>query len=181
MKYIFDFDDVIFYTTRNRKEHMFRVVEEAGVPLVKIEEYYRVERVNLFSLKKMLQHFSLPEDLYQKIMSKSKKFVNTDVFEFIKKIDKDDKYLVTYGDSEFNMEKLVHSGVKDLFYPENIFIVQGSKKEVLENICANHKDEEVVFIDDKEKEFKDLDFQKSPNLKTILYTGQRLDDVKETL
>ena len=172
MKYIFDFDDVIFHTTRHRKEHMFVLLEKAGIPLEKIEAYYKVARVNLFSLKKILEHFSVPPNLYGEIMNESKSYINKDIFEFIKKIDKKDKYIVTYGDAEFNKEKLIYSGAFELFNEQNIFIVQGSKKEIVESICTKHKDEEVIFIDDKEKEFADLDLQKYPNLKTVLYTGQ---------
>lgn len=175
MKYIFDFDDVIFHTTKYRRERIFTLIEQAGISNEKIEEYYKIARLNCFSLKNMLDHFELPVSLYQKIISESKSFVNTEILKFILKLDKNDKYIVTYGDKKFNMEKLSHSGVFDLFLPQNIFIVQGSKKKIIESICVRHKKEKVIFIDDKEKEFIDLDLNKYPNLKTILYTGQKLD------
>jgi hypothetical protein len=120
----------------------------------------------------MLKHFSIRRELYEEIMNKSQNFINKDVFKFIKKLKKDDCYIVTYGDTEFNKDKIIYSGAFDLFNPENIFIVGESKKEAVEKICAKHKDEQIIFIDDKEKEFRDLNFIKCRNLKTVLYTGQ---------
>lgn len=177
MKFIFDFDDVIFHTTRNRIEHIYSFLEKMDVPYNQITEYYKTARVNCFSLRHMLNHFSVKPELYEKIMEESKKFINHAVFEFIEKISKEDRFIVTYGDIEFNKDKIIYSGAFDLFKEENIFIVQGSKKDIVENICEKYKDEQVVFIDDKEKEFKDLDLVKFPNLKTILYTGQDLNSL----
>jgi len=174
MKYIFDFDDVIFHTTKHRKEHMFKLIEEAGVSQKQIEKYYKIAREKCFSLTHMLENFSINKNLYEEIMSESKNFINKDIFEFIRKIGKNNCYIVTYGDAEFNKDKIVHSGAFDLFNPENVFIVQGSKNDILEKICAQYKNEEVYFIDDKQKHFDELDMKNCPNLKTILYTGQDL-------
>lgn len=177
MKYIFDFDDVIFETTRHRKEHMFPLIEKAGIPLVEIEAYYKIARENCFSLKKLLSYFSLGGDLYEKIMAKSKNFINEKVVEFIKKIGKDNCYIVTYGDREFNLEKIIQSGASDLFHNQNILVVSGSKKEVIEKLCNKHAEEKVIFIDDKIKFINDLDLEKCPNLKTLLYSGQNLEEI----
>ena len=38
-------------------------------------------------------------------------------------------------------------------------------------ICEQFKDDNVVFVDDKEKRFADLDFVKYPNLRKVLYIG----------
>ena len=48
-------------------------------------------------------------------------------------------------------------------------VVADEKRELIEKICAEYKDEPILFIDDKIKHFEDLDFKKCPNLKTILY------------
>ena len=62
-----------------------------------------------------------------------------------------------------------------------IIVVPDSKKNVVERIAAVHKNEEVVFIDDKISHFEDLDFEKYPNLKTILYDEKGLEKVKEII
>ena len=124
MKFIFDFDDVIFETTPKFKERL------AGVQNNK--------------------------ELYDKLMSESPNFVNQEILKLIRKAGKENCYMVTYGDKEFQKEKIEKSGVSKLF--SEIFIVQNGKKEAVESICAKHSEEQVLFIDDKAEHFEDLDF-----------------------
>ncbi len=173
MKYIFDFDDVLFYTTRRRHEHLFPLLERAGIARGDMEEYYKKALTGYsgyFSMKELLAHFSLEEQMYEEIMRGSENFVNTELIEIVKKIGKKNCHIITYGDKEFQLDKIKRSGITPLF--SKIFIVQGGKKEIIEKICAKYKNEKVIFVDDKAHHFKDLDFKKYPNLKTILYTGQ---------
>ena len=141
MKYIFDFDDVLFETTPKFKERLLNIQNKH-------------------------------QDSYEELMKESPNFINKDILKIIKKNGKENCYLETYGDKDFQEEKITRSGVAGLF--SEIFIVQTSKKNVVEKICAQFPDEAVFFIDDKAEHFADLDFQKYPNLKTILYTGQDL-------
>ncbi len=173
MKYIFDFDDVLFHTTKSLKERIYETYEKSGVSREQIKEYVAKEDPNGFSLKKLLSYFSLPKELYDEIMDGSKDFVNEELLEIIKKIGKENCYIVTCGDEEFQKDKIKKAGL-DIFFRE-IIVVLGSKKEAVEKICEKHKDETVLFIDDKASHFGDLDFKKYPNLKTILYTGQNLE------
>jgi FMN phosphatase YigB (HAD superfamily) len=181
MKFIFDFDDVLFRSTKHRKEHLFVLLEKAGISHEKLDEYYKEAREVGFSLRDLLKHFSLGDDLYKELMSESKNYIDTDLHELIKKLGKDNCYIVTFGDKEFNSDKIFYSGTADLFHKENIFIVQGGKKEFIEEICKKHQNEEVVFIDDKAYHFKDLDFIKYPNLKTILYDEKGLEKITSLL
>ena len=106
-------------------------------------------------------------------MSKCPDFVNKKLIGIIKKLGKENCYLVTYGEHEFNKEKVERSGIASLF--SEIDIVPGSKKEIIYNICNRNKNEKVLFIDDKVKFFEDLDMTKCPNLKTILYDEHGLE------
>ena len=178
MKYIFDFDDVLFPTSKERghplfKEYQFSVIEKAGVPMSKILEYYEKERLNQFSLKKILNHFSLPGSLYQEIIAQSKNFINHEVIETVKRLGSSNCIILTYGDNEFQIDKIEQSGIAPLF--AKIIPVPGSKQETLEKLCREFKDEQVIFIDDSAKHFENLDPIKCVNLKTILYTGGPLD------
>jgi FMN phosphatase YigB (HAD superfamily) len=178
MKYIFDFDDVLFQTTRHRLEHMFIVLENAGIPKSEVEEYYKNGKngeVNRFSLKNLLTHFSLSENTYEEIMGNMEDFMNDALIKQIQKLGKKNCYLVTAGHKEFQLDKVTRSGIATFF--AEIIVASGTKKEAVEKICADFKDEEVIFIDDKKHFFKDLDFKKHPNLKTILYTGQDLSKI----
>jgi len=89
MKFIFDFDDVLFNNTRLFKEHMYLCLEKAGVSRSKAEEYYKTVRENQLNgiwLKKLLAHFSLKDDLYEKILGKSKDFINKELLLLIKNL-----------------------------------------------------------------------------------------------
>ncbi|OGI66512.1 hypothetical protein A3H53_02740 [Candidatus Nomurabacteria bacterium RIFCSPLOWO2_02_FULL_40_10] len=179
MKFIFDFDDVLFHTTKKFREHENAILEKAGISRETSMEYSKKERWNLFSLRKMLAHFSVPPELYEKIMEKSKNHVNEELREIIEKLGKPNCYLVTYGDEEFQLDKIKRSGIMPLF--SEVIVVIGSKKEAIEKICAKYKNEKVIFVDDKAKHFEDLDFIKYPNLKTILYDERGLEKLTSIL
>ena len=93
----------------------------------------------------------------------------------IKKLGKENCYIVTLGNEEFQRDKIKRAGIESLFF--KIVVVWGSKKEAVEKICAKHINEKVIFIDDKAKYFEDLDFKKYPNLKTILYNERGFEKV----
>jgi len=182
MKFIFDFDDVLFNTSsnpRNFKEHIYSSLEKAGVPYNLSKEYIEKERWNKFSLKKMLAYFSVNKNVYKEIMSKGESFVKNELVTWIKKLGKSNCYIVSYGEEEFQLDKIKRAGVAPLF--SEIIVVSDSKKEAVEEICTKHKDEEVIFIDDKALHFKDLDFKKYPNLKTILFDEEGLEKLKAIL
>ena len=84
--------------------------------------------------------------------------------------------MVTHGVKEYQLEKVHRTGLGALF--TEIFVVQDTKKGPVEMICKKFKDDEVVFVDDKEKRFADLDFEKYPNLRKVLYVGpESIDEV----
>lgn len=170
MKFIFDFDDVLFHTTRRRNEHLWPFLEKLGIPREKIEEYYTENRKNHFSMKKLLAHFSI-ENLYEKAMHQYENFVNKNLLQIVKRVGKSNCYLITYGDKEFQLDKIKRTGMADLFR-EIIVVSRDHKKELIEKICKKHQKEKVIFVDDKIKHFQNLDFKKCPKLKTILYDEQ---------
>lgn len=177
MKYIFDFDDVLFYNTKQLKERMYMYLGKAGIPRSTAEAYYKTVRMNQFKLKDFLRHFSVDENIYKNILEESKDFINKELVAFIKKMGRKNCYIVTYGDKEHQLDKIKVTGVETLVSRIIITEEAHSKKEEVENICAKHKDEKVVFIDDKAIYFEDLDFKKYPNLQTILYVNQSVEDL----
>ena len=177
MKYIFDFDDVLFNNTAQFKEHMYLCLEKAGVPHGIPEEYYKEIRGNQFLPKKFISELLIREkinkkvkDVYREILSPIKNFLNIELLKKVGKLGKNNCYLVTQGNKEFHEDKIKKSGIAPLF--REIIIVPEYKKAVIENICKKHKNEEVIFIDDRQKFFDELDFKKCPNLKTILYSSK---------
>ena len=88
MKFIFDFDDVLFNNTKQFKEHMYLCLKKADVPRELAEEYYKSVRAKQFWLKELLAHFSVPKSWYEKILKESKNFTNKKLLKVIKKLGK---------------------------------------------------------------------------------------------
>src|SRR3989338_5767386 len=130
MKYIFDFDDVLFNNTAQFKQHMFKVIAGEGVPPEAAREYYFRPEVHgqEFSLKKFISDLfsqfgiKIPQDaVYETIMVECPKFRNVELIEALKRIPKKDRYIVTNGQREFNTDKLKYSGIHGLFDEDNVF------------------------------------------------------------
>ncbi|MEZ6209116.1 MAG: HAD hydrolase-like protein [Candidatus Paceibacterota bacterium] len=176
-KYIFDFDDVLFFNTEKFKKHMYQCFEEIGVSYDTVKKYYKIEKEKGWVLQNLVESvldgenikITTKEDLSEKIMRVCKEYTNTDLINRIKKLNKEDCYMVTHGVKEYQLEKIQRTGVGSLF--NQIFIVQDTKKDPVEMICEKFRDEEVIFVDDKEKRFADLNFEKYPNLRKVLYVG----------
>ncbi len=176
MKYIFDFDDVLFMTTKMFKRHMYKVLEDAGVDREEMLEYYRQVRGKEFSLKNFIKilleragkDVSKSPELYEKIMKKSKDFTNTELIKKVKELGKENCYIITNGDDDFQRAKIKYSSLEPLF--KGVLVVPESKKEAVYKICDQYKDEKVIFVDDKTIFFNDLDLENHPNLETVLYT-----------
>ncbi len=173
MKYIFDFDDVISFTTRYRKEFMVPFLEKHGISTEVVSEYYQKARITGFSLKDLLSSLRR-DDLYEEIMAPYKDFRNDAVIKVIEKLGKENCFLITHGDEEFQKDKIARAGVIPLF--SEIITLVGTKKNAVADIADRYQDEEIFFIDDKSKYFEDIDFSKNPNINTLLYTGQNLEN-----
>jgi FMN phosphatase YigB (HAD superfamily) len=183
-KYIFDFDDVLFLNTEKFKKHMYACFENVGVRYETVKKYYRVEKEKGWVLRNLVNSVLAGEkmasvngdELTEKIMSECKNCINHELVERIRELDVEDCYMVTHGVEEYQLEKVERTGLGALF--TKISVVQGTKKGPVEMICEQFRDEEVVFVDDKEERFSDLDFKKYPNLRKVLYLGpQSIDEI----
>ena len=183
-KYIFDFDDVLFLNTEKFKKHMYQCFDGVGVDYDTVKRYYQIEKEKGWVLQNLVEAILngenistvSKEDLSEKIMQECKNFVNTDLVDKIKLLNKEDCYMVTHGIQEYQLEKVHRTGVGPLF--NQIFTVLDTKKGPIEMICEQFKDHEVIFVDDKEKRFADLDFEKHSNLRKVLYIGpESIDEI----
>jgi len=176
-KYIFDFDDVLFFNTAQFKPHMYKCFEESGLPYDVVKKYYDRERAKGFVLENLVKavvHGEHVESitapaLTEKILGACKNFINHELIKRIKKLGPDNCYLVTHGVQAHQLEKINRTGIRPLF--AQISIVQDTKKWSVERLCEQFKDDQIIFVDDKEKRFADLDYKKYPNLTTVLYLG----------
>lgn len=179
MKFIFDFDGVLFKSKGHFRDHMFKALESAGLPLDTIDKHYEETRIDKFALKHLIKHFKLNENLYEEIMRDCYKFANTELLEIVKKLGKENCFIVSFGDTEFQLDKIKGIEIEPLF--KEIHVVPESKKSIVEKIAAQFPTDKVLFIDDKASHFKDLDPIKYPNLKNILFDENGLEKVKEEI
>jgi hypothetical protein len=171
MKYIFDFDDVILENTKKLKPYIFGALfHQYGIT----EEESRAEYAKLsneeFSTKKFIRGLfakhGIPEseisDIYQRIISSCKAFLNTEMLLLIESLGRENCYLVTNGEREWQEDKLAVTEVRKYFKESNI--VTGSKKNEISRICLENRTEKVLFIDDKQKHLDEVDSKELPNL-----------------
>ncbi len=176
-KYIFDFDDVLFYNTNKFKKHMYGCFEDIGILYSTVKEYYQKERNKGFVLDNLVISVINGEnvksitsqELTERIMGQCHFFTNRELLNQIENLNINDCYIVTHGVTEYQLDKINRTGIKSLFC--DIKVVQDTKKYYVEALCDKFRNETVVFVDDKESRFADLDLNKYPNLKTVLYTG----------
>ncbi len=189
MKLIFDFDDVLFENTLKFKVHMFACFERAGLPQGLAEaEYKKARDIGIpFSLKKFIGTLGIKNgfdmekilNLYAEMMKPAKDYLNQELLQIVQKAGVNDCYLVTNGDEEFQQEKLEATGIASLF--KEIYIVPGSKKQVLEKICSQNPKDFFLFVEDREKFINDLDMANLPNLKVIFFDKDGLEKLKSEL
>lgn len=181
MKVIFDFDDVIF-DARQFKEFVFRSFEKRGYENIRTA-YEAVRTQNKpFSLKEFITHVTFDsslenvEAIYDEIMSMCPHMLNQQVVLLMKSLGKENCYIVTNGDTEFQLEKIQRSLTSSLV--EEIVVVSGSKADEIKKFCHKHQEEEVIFVDDKELFINDLFFDECPNLKTVLFNEHGLENLE---
>ncbi|MCF7834050.1 MAG: HAD hydrolase-like protein [Candidatus Pacebacteria bacterium] len=188
MKFIFDFDDTLFLNTEKFKKKMFSVLETKGVPYSFALEKYKEKRAKEFSLKefiaKCFEQKTIPAteilSTYEDIMSECKEYVDQNLLAIVHQAGKENCFIVTNGDKEFQEDKIKRSGVAPLF--QSIHIVPESKKEIIEKICSTgNENEEILFIENREHFFADLNTKKYPNLHLILYDKDGLAKVQKFL
>lgn len=183
IKLIFDFDDVLFDNTKQLKERIYSCLEKSGISRHVSEKYYKEVREHEFSLKDFISNLLIkqkikkvsPDKLHEEIMSKCKDFVNQDLLKIIRKIGKQNCFIISKGGKDHQLNKIKKSNLYSLFTEINI--VSKSKKEIVERICSENKDSQIIFIDDKAKFFEDLDMKKCKNLKTILFDENGLENL----
>jgi DNA topoisomerase IB len=93
--------------------------------------------------------------------------INQEVLAVLEHVGKENCYIVTNGVTEFQMDKIRRSIGEEGF--AGIRVVTGSKKDEIAEICKKHSDEHIVFVDDKQKYFSDIDRDVCKNLQTVLF------------
>lgn len=184
MKLILDFDDVLF-NARDFKRILFERLEGYFKNLKNFEHFsvddirarYDAERLKdtPFSLKSFLKNIfeEVHESsigvsiIYDEVMSHCRECINHDLVSVVQKIGKENCFIITSGDREFQNEKIVRTELGTIV--TRAIIVPGGKSAQIESICQEFSDEDIIFVDDKNKYFTDINMEVCKNLKTVLY------------
>lgn len=178
MKYIFDFDDVIFDSQKFKEERLFTQLIEFGISKDLVRNLYQKN----FSSSRDLYVRSfetcgydwdvsqldiLESNLFQNIDI----FLNKDVVNFLRQAGKSNCIVLSAGDYEFQNKKIKDSGITDLVL--EVVVVPWSKKEWILGYMHTYKDETVYFVDNTESHLAHPEFKNYKNLNLILYTNPR--------
>jgi FMN phosphatase YigB (HAD superfamily) len=159
MHFVFDFDHTIFDTGKLWNSWL-DVLESAGVDREDSNEKGEEIFGKGFTLLEHAERLGLSQNESEELISsftdytfhESPELVFEDAIPFVKKNQKKHKFsILTFGDSDYQNEKISASGVGDyiddvrIASPERLKAVQ--LKEIL-----NETDERVVFVDDNPRE-----------------------------
>lgn len=182
MKIISDFDDVMFNNSK-LKEIIIATLTKAGIPQDIGEQTYQKEKESgAFSLTKFLHSLVKDEakisEMYEEIMGNCQDLVNMAVLDQVRSAGDNNVYIISEGDEAFQRDKISRS-TGNIF--PNITIVHGAKNRKVEEICRDFPKDDVIFVDDKQKYFDDIDMSMCPNLKTVLFTKYGLQMLKDEI
>lgn len=189
MKLILDFDDVIF-DTKSFKIKVFSGLDSSGISAENVESIYQTQRssFNITTLYREVIRFAgivmSQEELEKKIetvLQDLHNYVDERLIQMINNIGKENCYILTAGDSEFQKQKLLFSGISKILTNEQIIIVGSDKKESLRLVCGLHPNEPIIFADDKEINIQDAQSLMIPNLFPIEYDENGFKKLNEVV
>jgi len=183
MKYIFDFDDVLFDTHSFKQERLFSALEIIGISKEECAQKYHkggFKNLQLFVTDTAAEYGKTLDDgtfkiIEEKIFKNIHVFLNPDICRFIMQKEKENCHILSLGDRDFQMRKIIDSGARDMV--AEVVIVPKSKKEWVIDFAKTHLDERVHFIDDTKRHVQHYEFKILHNLHCTLYSD--FEDLKE--
>ena len=185
MKIFVDFDNTIFDTRHQFLNDFFGVFDKYGVSRevfystlsyfsktsLQTGECYSPES-HIREIKKLTEQNINEKQFLQEMeifLEDLEKYVfDEDFYEFANNFDKKDLIILSYGEDNFQSQKINGSGVKQFF--EDVIITQGDKtKEIekyIQKCCGRDSVQVPVLIDDKLGYFESVKHSQL-NIKTI--------------
>lgn len=159
MKIILDFDDTVL-DTGNQVEELINIFRRYGFTLEEYNSNYKRSKaakgdfdadfmIDLFAESKKIDKKRIKEEINSAI-GRSKEFVYSDFFDFVKDFAKQDLFLVTVGLKEIQEAKVINSGVS--FYFSKVSIPLKRKSDEINLIEKKFPTEKIFFVDDKAKQ-----------------------------
>lgn len=170
MKIFIDFDDVLF-NTKVFKSDIQNIFERNGVSEKVFNRYYKDgsgkkgdEKIRKYDPKKQIKRIKKAgfetkriEKEIIKLLRNTRKYLFADGVYFLKKLKKEELYIVSFGDKKFQGEKINNSGIAKYF--RKIMIVNVSKAVGIKKILSKKNiepGEALIFLDDRIKFLKDI-------------------------
>ena len=154
MKIFVDFDDTLFDKSCGFVQAYKNIFIRSGV-----------EEKNFFDTLHFVGEFYTPQKHIMRIVRKqpsvrvdhilqnitqfllqSKKYVFFDVARSLQKFDRSDLVILSYGENDFQMQKITNSGVMN--HVSDVIITQGDKSREIEMYMQNDPDHDIAVIDD---------------------------------
>lgn len=180
-KLFIDFDKTLFDTNQVR-ERLVRIFGQFGFSKDEIDQTYLAESLDgKFSPERQakrlngIRSFNLKvaELKIKSMIFDSNKLLYSDSIDFLDNIDRN-KYevdLLSYGNMEFQMRKVKHSGISDKF--DNVYITDIEKQIYLKDVVRG--DEEFIVIDDKIDNLEKISAEYPKSF--MIYIVRNVDDI----
>lgn len=163
MKIFIDFDDVVF-DTKEFKNDLIKIFGENGIsqkdfflsyksakkaaPFYKLEN--QVEFLNKAGEIRNLKNLRRSLGIFMRDL---KGYIFKDALNFLEKLSNRDLYILSYGDKDFQAEKIKNSKIAHYF--KKIIITNKNKAKAIKDLISNPK-ENYFFIDDKIEHLKEM-------------------------
>jgi hypothetical protein len=168
MKIFIDFDDVIFNTGKF-VINLRNFFQENGISEDLFRKYYYTEiensEIKLFDPWNMFERLEREQgfdaknirEKFSKQLADLESFVFPDVAEFLKKMGKQNIFLISFGLPVFQNEKIVGCGVDKLV--NGCIVTRGSKAVAIEKTIQQLEipnGEQLIFIDDRVEQVQEI-------------------------
>jgi FMN phosphatase YigB (HAD superfamily) len=179
MKIFLDFDDTVF-NTKKFKEEIVKIFSNNGVSKDEFDKTYcdlTKTKKGLYDPRKHLELMNWPQKSSYKqakkdfddLFKKLNQYIFDDFYDFVKKFEKKNLFLISFGNSYFQKKKIKSSGIEGYF--KKIKIVEKNNKGSF--IKKNtRKGEQVFLIDDRPEQ---LEKAKNEISRLILIRMKRKD------
>ncbi|MCF7843750.1 hypothetical protein K9M47_02535 [Candidatus Gracilibacteria bacterium] len=183
MKIIFDFDDVIF-DTQSFKQKVFSGLNSCGVDSEVVKGLYGSHR-RLFNPSSIYRDVVVIsgkniseekvneaiDNLFQDIG----KYIDKRITDIIYSTGKDNCFILTAGDEDFQRLKIQNSLDKSVINNEHVIFVKDNKDSKVKEICEKYPNESIIFVDDKNEHINEVAALNLKNLYPILYNKDGFD------
>ncbi len=156
--YYIDFDDTLFDTNSFKKE-LNKILEQNGLDKSCYTASHKTEKPHLLNIRNLFKYLSNKENIplenlinpLEKLFSKLPEFVHKDSIDFLNylKSKGNRTYILTWGDQEFQREKVFSSKLNE--FVDGVIYTEKLKYQ-LENIDYKNS----IFIDDSVRDLTGL-------------------------